>query len=94
MIRTRVSEIRETGRNAAGVSLIKLDEGDKLVAMAKIDAEEEVKEEGATPETPPAPDATPPAPGTVSPSNDLLHNSVARVFQPVPSRECNRKCTG
>jgi DNA gyrase subunit A len=37
LIRTRVSEIRETGRNAAGVRLIKLDEGDKLVAMAKID---------------------------------------------------------
>jgi DNA gyrase subunit A len=39
LMRTRVSEIRETGRNAAGVRLIKLDEGDKLVAMAKIDAE-------------------------------------------------------
>ena len=38
LIRTRVSEIRETGRNAAGVKLIKLDEGDKLVAMAKVDA--------------------------------------------------------
>ena len=40
LIRTRVSEIRETGRNAAGVRLIKLDEGDKLVAMAKIDIED------------------------------------------------------
>ena len=39
LMRTRVSEIRETGRNAAGVRLIKIDEGDKLVAMAKIDAE-------------------------------------------------------
>jgi DNA gyrase subunit A len=39
LMRTRVSEIRETGRNAAGVRLIKLDEGDRLVAMAKIDAE-------------------------------------------------------
>jgi DNA gyrase subunit A len=44
LIRTRVSEIRETGRNAAGVRLIKVDEGDKLVAMAKIDAEEEEKD--------------------------------------------------
>src|SRR5438552_3568483 len=33
LIRTRVGEIRETGRNAAGVRLIKVDEGDKLVAM-------------------------------------------------------------
>ena len=40
LIRTRVSEIRETGRGAQGVRLIKLDEGDKLVAMAKIDAED------------------------------------------------------
>ncbi|HEY0910687.1 MAG TPA: DNA gyrase C-terminal beta-propeller domain-containing protein [Bradyrhizobium sp.] len=40
LIRTSVAEIRETGRNAAGVRLIKLDEGDRLVAMAMIDAEE------------------------------------------------------
>jgi DNA gyrase subunit A len=40
LMRTRVVEIRETGRNAAGVRLIKLDEGDTLVAMAKVDAEE------------------------------------------------------
>jgi len=48
LIRTRVDEIRETGRNAQGVRLIKLDEGDRLVAMAKIDTEGVVKngEEG------------------------------------------------
>ncbi len=48
LIRTRVEEIRETGRNAQGVRLIKLDEGDRLVAMAKIDSEIAVKngEEG------------------------------------------------
>jgi DNA gyrase subunit A len=40
MMRSKISEIRETGRNAQGVRLIKLDDGDKLVAMAKIDAEE------------------------------------------------------
>jgi DNA gyrase subunit A len=45
LIRTGVSEIRETGRNAAGVRLIKLDDGDKLVAMAQVDKEEEVSEE-------------------------------------------------
>jgi DNA gyrase subunit A len=43
LIRTRVGEIRETGRNAAGVILIKLDEGDKLVAMAKVEQEEDEK---------------------------------------------------
>jgi len=48
LIRTRVEEIRETGRNAQGVRLIKIDEGDRLVAMAKIDSESVVKngEEG------------------------------------------------
>jgi DNA gyrase subunit A len=40
LIRTGVMEIRETGRNAAGVRLIKLDEGDRLVAMAKVEAED------------------------------------------------------
>jgi len=39
LIRTGVKDIRETGRNAAGVRLIKIDDGDKLVAMAKVDAE-------------------------------------------------------
>ena len=41
LIRTKVGEIRETGRNAAGVRLIKVDEGDKLVAMARVEAEDE-----------------------------------------------------
>jgi DNA gyrase subunit A len=62
LIRTRVKEIRETGRNAAGVRLIKVDEGDKLVAMAKIDAddvEKPVTTEGATEAAPN--DANPPA---------------------------------
>ncbi|HZZ42160.1 MAG TPA: DNA gyrase subunit A [Tepidisphaeraceae bacterium] len=54
LIRTRVSEIRETGRNAAGVRLIKIDEGDRLVAMARVDAEVVVDEApAATPELPP-----------------------------------------
>ena len=38
LIRTRVDEIRSTGRNAQGVRIIKVDDKDKLVAMAKIDA--------------------------------------------------------
>jgi len=54
LIRTRVSEIRETGRNAAGVRLIKLDDGDNLVAMAKIDAEESEKT-GSAPRNPAPP---------------------------------------
>jgi DNA gyrase subunit A len=62
IIRTRVSEIRETGRNAAGVKLIRVDEGDKLVAMAKVEAEEgdEAKsaDEGAQPPPPETPDSS------------------------------------
>ena len=33
--------MRETGRNAAGVKLIRVDDGDKLVAMAKLEKVEE-----------------------------------------------------
>jgi DNA gyrase subunit A len=73
LIRTAVSEVRETGRNAAGVRLIKLDEGDRLVAMAKVDAEEKDEAAASAPEKPvePAP-PTPPesAPPTASQGND------------------------
>jgi DNA gyrase subunit A len=53
LIRTRINEIRETGRNAAGVRLIRIDSGDRLVAMAKIDvqtteADKPVTEDGQT----------------------------------------------
>jgi DNA gyrase subunit A len=64
LMRTRVSEIRETGRNAQGVRLIRLDEGDRLVAMARVEAMERVvgKEGDAvieeTAETPPAAEGT------------------------------------
>jgi DNA gyrase subunit A len=65
LIRTRVSEIRETGRGAAGVRLIKIDEGDKLVALAKLDAEDVEKvadaEEPAPPGTQSGPDLKGPA---------------------------------
>jgi DNA gyrase subunit A len=57
LIRTPVSEIRETGRNAAGVRLIRLDEGDRLVAMAKVDAEEKVEDGETSPPPPLADDA-------------------------------------
>jgi len=63
LLRTHVSEIRETGRNAAGVKLINLDDGDRLVAMARMDAEDpekvtsETDEAGSAAEAP-AVDAT------------------------------------
>jgi DNA gyrase subunit A len=53
LIRTKVAEIRETGRGAQGVRIIKLDEGDKLVAMAKIDADDLTPPPAAEPTPPP-----------------------------------------
>jgi DNA gyrase subunit A len=58
-VRTRVKEIRETGRGAKGVRLVNLEEGDKLLAIAKVvesDAEEAANSGGSTPpvEVPPA----------------------------------------
>ncbi len=41
MIRTRVSEIREMGRTTQGVTLINLDEGDKLAGLSRIAETEE-----------------------------------------------------
>src|SRR3982075_1223268 len=51
LIRTRVKEIRETGRNAMGVKLLTLREGEKLQAIAPVvsQAEEEAKAEIETP---------------------------------------------
>jgi DNA gyrase subunit A len=59
LIRTRVKEIRETGRNAAGVRLLSLDDNDKLVALARIEGvdEEENGNGAAAAEPTPAPSA-------------------------------------
>jgi DNA gyrase subunit A len=62
LMRTKVSEIRETGRNASGVRLIRIDEGDRLVAMSRVDPEEEKGEggggEGADAPLAPEPEAS------------------------------------
>ncbi|XHR26940.1 MAG: DNA gyrase subunit A [Chthoniobacteraceae bacterium] len=51
MVRTRVREIRETGRNTMGVKLIDLHSGEKLQAIAPVVADEE--EDEPTDETSP-----------------------------------------
>ncbi len=51
MVRTRVRDIRETGRNTMGVKLINLDAGDKLHAIAPVISEEEVEPESPPTET-------------------------------------------
>ena len=50
-IRTRVAEIRETGRGAKGVKLVTLADGDKLLGIARIveTEEEQVTEAGEAP---------------------------------------------
>ena len=45
-VRTRVREIRETGRGAKGVKLLTLAEGDRLLSIARIvETEEEATAE-------------------------------------------------
>ncbi|MGC6427423.1 MAG: DNA gyrase subunit A [Akkermansiaceae bacterium] len=58
-IRIRVSDIRETGRNASGVKLVTLGDGERLQAIAKVmpDDEEEI-EVGGEPEDTESPDAS------------------------------------
>ncbi|KLT72315.1 DNA gyrase subunit A [Neisseria arctica] len=48
LIRTKVEEIRETGRAAAGVRLINLDEGETLVSLERVAEPEETDEEAAS----------------------------------------------
>ncbi|MDP2136889.1 MAG: DNA gyrase subunit A, partial [Candidatus Didemnitutus sp.] len=59
-IRTRVKEIRETGRGAKGVKLVNLEAGDKLLAIAKVvESDEEEAAEGndtSAEDSPPAND--------------------------------------
>jgi len=54
-IRTRVKEIRETGRGAKGVKLVDLAEGDKLLSIARVVETEPGEENGAASSTPAAP---------------------------------------
>ena len=49
MVRTRISEIRETGRNAQGVKLIDLRANEVLQAIAPVVSDEEDEEETPAP---------------------------------------------
>jgi len=46
MIRMRVVDISEQGRATQGVKLIRVDEGDEIAAITRIDVQEELKENG------------------------------------------------
>jgi DNA gyrase subunit A len=51
LIRTRVHEIREMGRNTQGVTLIQLDEGEKLAGLEKLlESDDDEKDDGAAEE--------------------------------------------
>ncbi len=52
MVRTRVAEIRETGRNAQGVKLIDMRDNEMLQAIAPVVSNEDEEEVEAAPETP------------------------------------------
>ena len=51
LIRTKVEQIRETGRAAAGVKLINLDEGETLVSLERVAEEEEDDAQAAETQT-------------------------------------------
>jgi len=53
MVRTRVSDIREAGRNTQGVKLIDLEAPDKLQAIAPVISEEKEETNGETEPAPP-----------------------------------------
>lgn len=52
MLRTDLREVREIGRATQGVRMIRLDEGDRLVAVAKIAPEADAEEEPAATDAP------------------------------------------
>ena len=77
VIRQRIGDIRQTGRNAAGVRVMKLDAGDKIVAMAKAPAGEDDPDEAApqkAPEVDEAADDAPPADAHGQPDGEPAHD--------------------
>jgi len=62
MVRTRVQDIREAGRNTQGVKLIDLEGGDKLQGIAPVISEEKQDAEGEEPTAESAAPTEPPPP--------------------------------
>jgi len=62
VIRTRVGEVREVGRNTQGVRIIRLSEGERVVDVEPVEAEED---DGSVPPLPPP--TEPPPPGSEPP---------------------------
>lgn len=51
MVKTPCAEIRDIGRASAGVRIMKLSEGDKLIAIAPVAADEDADEDAENPQT-------------------------------------------
>jgi DNA gyrase subunit A len=63
ILRTPANEIRTVGRATQGVKLMDLEDDDKIVSVALVEAAvEETPEAPAAPETPVTPDEAPPTP--------------------------------
>jgi DNA gyrase subunit A len=67
-LRTRVDEIRETGRNAQGVKLMTLSEGERIVALERLAESAEGIDGGGGESIPPPPngESTPPPPSDLN----------------------------
>ncbi len=63
LIRIKVKDIRETGRAAQGVRVIQLEEGDRVVGVAKLVEPDESEEEESQASLPTAPKPPEPPPG-------------------------------
>ncbi len=74
LIRIKVKDIRETGRAAQGVRVIQLEEGDRLVGIAKLAESDEGEDEpqAALPGAEAAPPTTAPKAGGKKGEMDLL----------------------
>jgi DNA gyrase subunit A len=54
IIRTKVSEVRQAGRNTQGVRIIRLDEGEKVVGVEPVAEPDEVGRRRLSPPRPPS----------------------------------------
>jgi DNA gyrase subunit A len=67
MLRTKVSQIRETGRNAQGVRLMNVDEDERIVAIEAFEeAEQAESEDGSSGSVSTVPPPLPPGSNGVS----------------------------
>jgi DNA gyrase subunit A len=84
MLRIRVADIRETGRNAQGVRLMNVDNGERIVAIDVLDA---AQDPGATASQPPPSDPPASGPSSDPPASDSAFADPAESADPPESGE-------